>query len=316
MPDIQIMRANAPALNQYDGLRITRRRRRAPAWSLSTSTAASCSTASRQGARPHPHLQRRPRRGGGASRRARAPALPDRDRHLRDRATATRTRRATAPSRARSAPTSKEGLFSLEEAVRKMTGGAAERLGWKDRGWVRPGCAADLVVLDPPRSKTPRPSRSRRASRSASSSVLHQRRVRRRRRPLRRGRERRPRAAQLTRADRRAQTGGGATATSGKRARWRCRRRVLRSRARVRGAPRATGRHRWPVGAPRMELVARSATSRSPAVSAPDRDHPRRRHLHRAPSAPQLVGFKANVPAWALRTSTNSTDLSSCEQRR
>ena len=29
-----------------------------------------------------------------------------------------------------------------------MTGGAAERLGWKDRGWVRRGCAADLVVLD------------------------------------------------------------------------------------------------------------------------------------------------------------------------
>ncbi len=43
------------------------------------------------------------------------------------------------------------GLFSLEDAVRRMTGAAAERLGWDDRGWVRPGCAADLVVLDPSR---------------------------------------------------------------------------------------------------------------------------------------------------------------------
>lgn len=45
----------------------------------------------------------------------------------------------------------REGLFTLEEAVRRMTGAAAERLSWTDRGFVRRGQAADLVVFDPER---------------------------------------------------------------------------------------------------------------------------------------------------------------------
>ncbi|HSK93315.1 MAG TPA: D-aminoacylase [Candidatus Angelobacter sp.] len=44
-----------------------------------------------------------------------------------------------------------EALLSLEEAVRSMTSAAAARLGLKDRGLVRDGYVADLVVLDPDR---------------------------------------------------------------------------------------------------------------------------------------------------------------------
>jgi dihydroorotase/N-acyl-D-amino-acid deacylase len=42
-----------------------------------------------------------------------------------------------------------EKIESLEEAIRKMTSFAAEAAGLQDRGLVKPGFAADLVVFDP-----------------------------------------------------------------------------------------------------------------------------------------------------------------------
>ncbi|MBI5656291.1 MAG: D-aminoacylase [Geobacter sp.] len=44
-----------------------------------------------------------------------------------------------------------ERLLSLAAAIRKMTGLPAGRLGFADRGMVRPGLVADLVLLDPER---------------------------------------------------------------------------------------------------------------------------------------------------------------------
>jgi len=41
------------------------------------------------------------------------------------------------------------GFLSLEEAIHKMTGSSANRLGLFDRGLVREGLAADLVLFDP-----------------------------------------------------------------------------------------------------------------------------------------------------------------------
>jgi N-acyl-D-amino-acid deacylase len=43
------------------------------------------------------------------------------------------------------------GILTWEEAVRKMTSLPAQRLGFADRGHLRPGMAADVVCLDPDR---------------------------------------------------------------------------------------------------------------------------------------------------------------------
>lgn len=42
-------------------------------------------------------------------------------------------------------------LFGLESAIHRMTGASAERFGFRDRGWLAPGKAADVVVFDPSR---------------------------------------------------------------------------------------------------------------------------------------------------------------------
>jgi N-acyl-D-amino-acid deacylase len=42
-----------------------------------------------------------------------------------------------------------QGIIPLEEAIWKMSGLPARKLRWSDRGLVKKGYKADLVILDP-----------------------------------------------------------------------------------------------------------------------------------------------------------------------
>jgi N-acyl-D-amino-acid deacylase len=43
----------------------------------------------------------------------------------------------------------RDGVISLQEAVRKMTSAPAQKIGLKDRGILREGYKADIVIFDP-----------------------------------------------------------------------------------------------------------------------------------------------------------------------
>ena len=42
-----------------------------------------------------------------------------------------------------------EGLLRLEDAVRRLSGFAADNLKLKDRGYLKPGYFADIAIFDP-----------------------------------------------------------------------------------------------------------------------------------------------------------------------
>lgn len=147
LEDIQIMRANAPAFDVYDGLFVGDAARRAgmDIWEFYARLVLD----SQRNARVLNHTYSGHAGEEDALRRILAHPLCciETDTFLTHQGHQNPASYGTFP---RVLHTYVEaGLFSLEEAVRKMTGGAAERLGWRDRGFIRHGCAADLVVLDP-----------------------------------------------------------------------------------------------------------------------------------------------------------------------
>jgi N-acyl-D-aspartate/D-glutamate deacylase len=147
LEDIQIMRANAPAYDAYDGLFVGDAAARAgmDVWEFY----ARLVIASRRQARVLNHTYSGHEGREDALRRVLAHPLCtiETDTFLTDHGHQNPASYGTFP---RVLSTYVDaGLFSLEEAVRKMTGAPAERLGLRDRGLVRAGYAADLVVVDP-----------------------------------------------------------------------------------------------------------------------------------------------------------------------
>jgi N-acyl-D-aspartate/D-glutamate deacylase len=149
LEDVQIMCANAPAFDAYDGLFVGEAAARAGLEPFEFY--ARLVIESRRNARVLNHTYSGHAGEEDALRRVLAHPLCtiETDTFLTERGHQNPASYGTFP---RVLSTYVEaGLFSLEEAVRRMTGAAAERLGWSDRGVVRRGAAADLVVLDPAR---------------------------------------------------------------------------------------------------------------------------------------------------------------------
>lgn len=146
LPEIQIMHCGVPELDRYDGLRIPEAAARAGQDPFEFY--ARLTVASRRNARILNHGYSGDRGEEDALRRVLAhplctietDTLLTREGHQNPASYGTFPRVLSTYVR--------EGLFGLEEAVRKMTSAAAERLRIADRGVVRMGAAADLVVLD------------------------------------------------------------------------------------------------------------------------------------------------------------------------
>jgi N-acyl-D-amino-acid deacylase len=147
LEDVQIMCANAPAFDAYDGLFVGEAAERAGLEPFEFY--ARLVIESRRNARVLNHTYSGHEGEEEALRRVLAHPLCtiETDTFLTERGHQNPASYGTFP---RVLSTYVEaGLFPLEEAVRKMTGAAAERLGFGDRGFVRRGAAADLVVFDP-----------------------------------------------------------------------------------------------------------------------------------------------------------------------